>query len=58
MRNLYNSNIDHEEYARIGRQLQAKEAWNFFSGLGTQIKNTFSGKTEMRGQSGVSASKC
>lgn len=58
MSDLYNSSIDHDEYARIGRRLQAKETWNFFSGLGSQIKNTFSGKSNMRGQGDVTGRKC
>ena len=57
MSDLYNSNIDHEEYARIGRQMQAREAWSFFSGLGSQIKNTFSGKSQIRGHSDVAGRK-
>lgn len=58
MSNLYDPKIDHEAYARIGRQLQAKETWNFFSDLGSQIKNTFSGKTNMRDEGGVTGRKC
>ena len=57
MSDLYNSNIDHEQYARIGRQMQAREAWSLFSSLTSQIKNTFSGKAHMRGQNDATGSK-
>lgn len=45
MTDLNNTNIDHEYFARKGRQMQAQEAWSIFGSLKTQIKNTFSGKT-------------
>ena len=36
---------DHEYYSRLGRQMQARETWSFFSELRTQIKNSFAGQS-------------
>ncbi len=46
MNPIYDPNIDHEYYARIGRQMQAREAFNLFAGLKSQIKKTFSGNVQ------------
>ena len=51
MTDLYNANIDHEYYARKGRQMQAQEAWTIFGSLKDQIKNTFSGKAQQAAKS-------
>ncbi len=55
MTNLYNANIDHEYYARKGRQMQAQEAWTIFGSLKSQIKNTFSGKNRTGSKTNVAA---
>ncbi|NQW01740.1 MAG: hypothetical protein HQ483_18695 [Rhodospirillales bacterium] len=58
MNNVYSSNIDHEYYARVGRELRARELGKLFSNLGTQIKKTFSGKPQKNGADMSFAQKC
>ena len=44
MNSVFNKEFDEMYYTRIGRQTQAKAAWNVFAELGTRIKKSFSEK--------------
>ncbi len=44
MNSVFNKEFDEMYYTRVGRQTQAKAAWNVFADLGSQIKKSFSEK--------------
>lgn len=58
MNSLFQGEFDYEYYTRIGRQTQAQVAWSVFSGLGSQIKKSFSKKASLETNSAVKGSKC
>lgn len=53
-----NSYIDHEHYARVGRQMQAREAGKLFSSLVSQFKKTFFTKGDKSASGVLAGHKC